>query len=185
MPQGRSGRAENLVPTGIRSWTIQPVVSRYSDLATRPTVREVPCSNIDYVPSINVPSINFGLCGKRHCEHTETLNNLRIWCDVITTSAVKRGPPFTDKKIIFVKVEIFWDMKFLSHDTGDSKAATVSIIQTTAASRKLTNKIPMVFWRVTFRCLSQIWANDINYFELLHPVHSRVIKLLSNYTSQL
>ena len=36
-PQGRSGRVENLVPTGIRSWTIQPVVSRYTDWATRPT----------------------------------------------------------------------------------------------------------------------------------------------------
>jgi len=30
-PQGGSGRAENLVPTGIRSRTIQPVVSRYTD----------------------------------------------------------------------------------------------------------------------------------------------------------
>ena len=29
--QGRSGPAENLVPTGIRSRTIQPVVSRYTD----------------------------------------------------------------------------------------------------------------------------------------------------------
>jgi len=36
-PQGRSGRAENLVPTGIRSRTVQPVVSRYNDWATRPT----------------------------------------------------------------------------------------------------------------------------------------------------
>ena len=27
-PQGRSGRAENLVPTGIRSRIVQPVVSR-------------------------------------------------------------------------------------------------------------------------------------------------------------
>ena len=27
-PQGRSGRAESLVPTGIRSRTVQPVVSR-------------------------------------------------------------------------------------------------------------------------------------------------------------
>ena len=36
-PQGRSERAENLVPTGIRSRTVQPVVSRYIDLATRPT----------------------------------------------------------------------------------------------------------------------------------------------------
>ena len=36
-PQGRSGRAENLVPTGIRSWTVQPVASQYTDWATRPT----------------------------------------------------------------------------------------------------------------------------------------------------
>jgi len=35
-PQGRSGRAENLVLTGIRSRTVQPVVSRYTDGATRP-----------------------------------------------------------------------------------------------------------------------------------------------------
>ena len=36
-PQGRSGRAENLVATGIRSRTVQPVVSRYTDWATWPT----------------------------------------------------------------------------------------------------------------------------------------------------
>jgi len=36
--QGRSGRADNLVPIGIRSRTHQPVVSRYTDWATRPTV---------------------------------------------------------------------------------------------------------------------------------------------------
>jgi len=30
-PQGRSGRAENLVPTDTRSQTVQPVVSRYTD----------------------------------------------------------------------------------------------------------------------------------------------------------
>jgi len=36
-PQGRSARAEDLVPTGIRSRTVHPVVSRYTDLATRPT----------------------------------------------------------------------------------------------------------------------------------------------------
>ena len=35
-PQGRARRAENLLPTGIRSRTIQPVVSRYTDWATRP-----------------------------------------------------------------------------------------------------------------------------------------------------
>ena len=36
-PQGRSGRAENLVPNSIRFRTVQPVVSRYTDCATRPT----------------------------------------------------------------------------------------------------------------------------------------------------
>ena len=36
--QGQSGWAENLVPTGIRSRTVQPVVSRYTDWATQPTV---------------------------------------------------------------------------------------------------------------------------------------------------
>ena len=30
-PQGRSGPGENLVPTGIRCRTVQPVVSRYTD----------------------------------------------------------------------------------------------------------------------------------------------------------
>ena len=34
--QGRSGRAENLVPAGIWSQTVQPIVSRYTDWATRP-----------------------------------------------------------------------------------------------------------------------------------------------------
>jgi len=43
-PQGRSGRAENVVPIGIRSRTVQPVVSRYTDWATRPTFHNI--SNI-------------------------------------------------------------------------------------------------------------------------------------------
>jgi len=37
-PQGRSGQAENLVPTGIRSRTVQPIVSRYTDWVTRPVI---------------------------------------------------------------------------------------------------------------------------------------------------
>jgi len=36
-PQNRSGRAENLVHTGIRYRIAQPVVSRYTDRATGPT----------------------------------------------------------------------------------------------------------------------------------------------------
>ena len=39
-PQGRSGWAENLVPTGIRSRAVQPLVSRYTDWATRLTNSE-------------------------------------------------------------------------------------------------------------------------------------------------
>ena len=40
-PEDRSGRAENLVPTGIRSRTVQPVVSRYTDWAIRSTPESV------------------------------------------------------------------------------------------------------------------------------------------------
>ena len=36
-PQGRSGRAENLAPPGFDPRTVQPVVSRYTVWATRPT----------------------------------------------------------------------------------------------------------------------------------------------------
>ena len=39
-PQGRFGRAENLVSTGIRTRTVQPAVSRYTDWATRPTIKK-------------------------------------------------------------------------------------------------------------------------------------------------
>jgi len=45
-PQGRSGRAENLVPTGILSQTVQLVVSRYIDWATRHTAVQSKCSKI-------------------------------------------------------------------------------------------------------------------------------------------
>ena len=39
-PQGRSGRAENLVPTGIRSRTVQPVVRRYTTELPGPLVKQ-------------------------------------------------------------------------------------------------------------------------------------------------
>jgi len=38
-PQNQSRWAENLAPTGIQSRTIQPIVSHYTDWATRPTFR--------------------------------------------------------------------------------------------------------------------------------------------------
>ena len=43
--QGRSGRAENLVLAGIRSRTVQPVVSHYSDWATSTQFSEVLSQN--------------------------------------------------------------------------------------------------------------------------------------------
>jgi len=49
-PQGRSERAENLVPTGIWSRTVQPVVSRYTDWATGPTYEGI------------IPEENTGRC---------------------------------------------------------------------------------------------------------------------------
>jgi hypothetical protein len=39
--QGQSGRAEDLVSTGIQSRTVQPVGSRYTDWATRPTAEGI------------------------------------------------------------------------------------------------------------------------------------------------
>ena len=45
-PQGRSGRAENLAPPGFDPWTVQPVVSHYTDWATRPTIHTVWSLNI-------------------------------------------------------------------------------------------------------------------------------------------
>ena len=45
-PQGWSGRVENLVPTGIRSRTVQPVVSCYTDWATQPKKTYSVLSNI-------------------------------------------------------------------------------------------------------------------------------------------
>jgi len=45
-PQGWSGRAENLVPTGNRSRTVQPVVSRYTDWAIVPTPNNINTINL-------------------------------------------------------------------------------------------------------------------------------------------
>jgi len=47
-PQGRSGWVENLVPTGIRSRAVQPVVSSYTDRATRPTHVDITQSKYIY-----------------------------------------------------------------------------------------------------------------------------------------
>jgi hypothetical protein len=50
-PQGSSGRAENLVPTGIRSRTVHPAVTRYTNWATGPTLKVIYVSTIKQVTS--------------------------------------------------------------------------------------------------------------------------------------
>ena len=52
-PQDRSGRAENLVPTGIRSRTVQPVVSRYTDWAALPNTHTHTYTHIPNILTIN------------------------------------------------------------------------------------------------------------------------------------
>ena len=60
-PQGRSGRAENLVPTEIRSRTVQPVVSRYTDYATRSTIYiYIVNKYINYIYIYRYASLNDG-----------------------------------------------------------------------------------------------------------------------------
>ena len=61
-PQGRSERAENLVTTGIWSPTVQPVVSRYTDWATRPTCLKTEkwCTG-DWFPHHSIASADCGL----------------------------------------------------------------------------------------------------------------------------
>ena len=51
---GRSGREENLVPTGIRSRTVQPVVSRHTDCATRPTTTRFNIQKFYIVITLNL-----------------------------------------------------------------------------------------------------------------------------------
>jgi hypothetical protein len=54
-PQGRSERAENLISTGIRSRTIQSVVSRYTDWATQPIISPNEIHTNRHVPVLIAP----------------------------------------------------------------------------------------------------------------------------------
>jgi len=60
-PQGRSGRAEYLVAsTGIRSRTVQPVVSHYTDWATGPTYIYIYiCYKTNFYYKVNTLSLNY------------------------------------------------------------------------------------------------------------------------------
>jgi len=69
--QGRSGWAEYLVPTGIRSRIVQPLVSRYTDWATRPTLWNSTYSQEQEASFYEILSINF-----RFLEDDQFLCNL-------------------------------------------------------------------------------------------------------------
>ena len=53
-PQGWSGWAKNLLPTGIWSWTVQPVVSHYTDWATWPTLYNVQGAKYSRTPMFDL-----------------------------------------------------------------------------------------------------------------------------------
>ena len=89
-PQGRPGRVENLVPTGIRSRTFQPVVSRYTDWATRPTD-----FILDYFTNVRNVNDNTIIT---ITTTTKTNNNLLcFWCT-----------KFTSFYVMFYKTGCLW-----------------------------------------------------------------------------
>ena len=61
-PQDRSGRAENLAPQGFDRRTVQPVVSRYTDWATRPTQKMLIHRNC-YIWFCGTPTKNWRTSG--------------------------------------------------------------------------------------------------------------------------
>jgi len=73
-PQGRCGRAEILVPTGIQSRTVLPVVGRYTEWATGPTKVVLDC-NIIYIYSIDYWKHN----GVPHLKINELLISINIF----------------------------------------------------------------------------------------------------------
>jgi hypothetical protein len=69
--------AENLAPTGIRSWTAQPVTSRYTDYATWPTVVQV---HEYYIIPGQLELCN--LC-VHPCPPTRLANQCRLTCHLL------------------------------------------------------------------------------------------------------
>jgi len=79
-PQGRSGLAENLVPTGIRTRTVQPVVSHYTDWDTRPTVFSVTCLILNSDQQYGFHSNLFSWqCWLRHCATWREVPSSILW----------------------------------------------------------------------------------------------------------
>jgi len=82
-PQSRSGRAENIVPTGIRSRTVQPVVSRYTDWAIRATWN---ASVLDEITDLDPFSVRQHTRHKKHLKgyKTSECEITRWYCETDT-----------------------------------------------------------------------------------------------------
>jgi len=143
--QGRSERAENLVPTGIRSRTVQLVVSRYTDWATGPTRSIVPPGILTFYSqnSFFFSTISNNIFHK-------TLNHILSqinWTDDLTSFPSRLGStkwslPFTFSNSITSEFIISRNRPALSHrniipDFTDSKGNVVLVhdIQTYRRSK--------------------------------------------------
>ena len=74
-PQSRSERAENLVPTGIRSQTVHPVVSCYTDWA----IRLIYISEIQHYPLHTYVVRGLHTALSPSCESANWLNTVACW----------------------------------------------------------------------------------------------------------
>ena len=119
-PQGRSGRAENLVPTGIRSRTVQSVISRYTDWATDPPrgtdhgINE--WMNLTDVPQ---PSKNADEVNSKFRTVTESFLYFTEWCEWADVSSL-----FSYSKNVTPKSKAELPVAWSSADASADKAKT-------------------------------------------------------------
>jgi len=84
-PQGLFGWAENLIPTGIRSRTVQSVVSCYTDWATWPTLYLVDTEN-----EFSVCFLVWGIC----IESAVQISDTKCCTDLLIGFKVKMNTTF-------------------------------------------------------------------------------------------
>jgi hypothetical protein len=85
-PQSRSGRAENLAPPGFNPRTVQPIVSRYTDWATRPMCKyNHKNTNIIHVQA-------HGTCNKHFCFEGVHSKHSICQCQCRTIATLYRAP---------------------------------------------------------------------------------------------
>jgi len=136
-PQGWYGRAENLVPTGIRSRTVHPVVSHYTDWATWPTVQgEInPLNN-----NLNSICHLLALLGDHHVLHINR-ERVKVYTDKALWKAVhdkltQRGCITSQEALNFHRCDNLKPYTLLFHSTkGYTNADWTSKILETVCSK--------------------------------------------------